>query len=405
METLSILSQLNTSARATSYLKVPSNETIRLQNFIENEFLASEHITEWINSRSPHSGELLLDVPCSPPSVVDYAVNVAYRAFPAWSRTTPHERSEILLRIASILEEWKELFAVWENMDQGKPMLRARAEVDHSIQHFRYFARYILHDESAVRLNKGLEESTLTYEYRVPVGVCAIITSSNMPLYLLTAKIAACLAFGCTGVAKPSELTSMTAFLFGGVLRQAGMDKGRIKEDSEEDEEDDRGIIGLAEYLSKIKRSDSPRCQCDLGNQSVKHVLLECPLLKELRSEMVEELFMEGVSTTLGEQAMLTEVKAAPIVAKFMIASGLLGQFQSVDSVAMGKEQGEEDSKPKPTQDTANVGETGNTSQWPGARSAEVTSHQRTWRTTHAADEDEEAWRHDPNLFVFDLPE
>ncbi|KAG0158417.1 hypothetical protein PDIDSM_5931 [Penicillium digitatum] len=175
------------------------------------------------------------------------------------------------------------------------------------------------------------------------------------------------------------------------------------KKDSEEDEEDDRGakqvnltywkglrkattsvliqlrtgIIGLAEYLSKIKRSDSPRCQCDLGNQSVKHVLLECPLLKEL----------------------------PPIVAKFMIASGLLGQFQSVDSVAMGKEQGEEDSKPKPTQDTANVGETGNTSQWPGARSAEVTSHQRTWRTTHAADEDEEAWRHDPNLFVFDLPE
>ncbi|KAG0153470.1 hypothetical protein PDIDSM_2122 [Penicillium digitatum] len=108
-------------------------------------------------------------------------------------------------------------------------------------------------------------------------------------------------------------------------------------------------------------------------------------LTDKAAQEMVEELFMEGVSTTLGEQAMLTEVKAAPIVAKFMIASGLLGQFQSVDSVAMGKEQGEEDSKPKPTQDTANVGETGNTSQWPGARSAEVTSHQRTWRTTYAA--------------------
>ncbi|QQK47289.1 Aldehyde dehydrogenase (AldH12), putative [Penicillium digitatum] len=128
-------------------------------------------------------------------------------------------------------------------------------------------------------------------------------------------------------------------------------------------------------------------------------------LTDKAAQEMVEELFMEGVSTTLGEQAMLTEVKAAPIVAKFMIASGLLGQFQSVDSVAMGKEQGEEDSKPKPTQDTANVGETGNTSQWPGARSAEVTSHQRTWRTTYAADEDDEAWRQDPNIFVFDLPE
>ena len=75
----------------------------------------------------------------------------------------------------------------------------------------------------------------------------------------------------------------------------------------------------------------------------MRHFLLECPLLEELRSEMVEELFKEGVSITLGEQAMLTEVKAAPIVAKFMIASGLLGQFQSVDSVAMGKEKGEEE--------------------------------------------------------------
>ncbi|QQK46343.1 Aldehyde dehydrogenase (AldH12), putative [Penicillium digitatum] len=183
------------------------------------------------------------------------------------------------------------------------------------------------------------------------------------------------------------------------------------------------GIIGLAEYLSKIKRSDSPRCQCDLGNQSVKHVLLECPLLEELRSEIVEELFEAGVSTTLGEQAMLTEAKAAPIVAKFIIASGLLGQFQSVDSVATGREKGlgDEDHDSikdhhdpikdhhgpttQQNQNTASVGDTGSTTQWPGARSAEVTSHQRTWRTTYAADEDDEAWRHDPNLFVYDLPE
>lgn len=54
--------------------------------------------------------------------------------------------------------------------------------------------------------------ATMTYEHRAPVGVYAIITSWNMPLYLLTSKIAPCLAFGCTGVAKPSELTSITAF-------------------------------------------------------------------------------------------------------------------------------------------------------------------------------------------------
>ncbi|KAJ5393043.1 hypothetical protein N7465_012017 [Penicillium sp. CMV-2018d] len=169
------------------------------------------------------------------------------------------------------------------------------------------------------------------------------------------------------------------------------------------------GIVGLAEYLYKIKRKDSPRCGCDLGNQSVRHVLLECPLLEEQRHAMINKLFEEGVSTTLGEEGMLTKTKAAPIVAEFMIASGLLGQFQLVDSVAMGKEKGEGDEDhhnpiTKPKQDTASAGETGSTSQWHGARSADVTSHQRTWRSAIADDEDDEAWRRDPNLFVYDLP-
>lgn len=100
------------------------------------------------------------------------------------------------------------------------------------------------------------------------------------------------------------------------------------------------GIVGLAEYLCKIKKIDSPRCKCDLGNQSLRHVLLECPLLEESRAEMVEGLFEAGISTMLGEEEMLRESKAALVVAKFMIASGLLGQFQSVHSVATGKEKG-----------------------------------------------------------------
>lgn len=73
----------------------------------------------------------------------------------------------------------------------------------------RYFASYILHDESAARMT---DDNCLTYEHRSPHGVFALISPWNMPLYLLTWKIAPCLAFGCTGVAKPSEFTSMAAF-------------------------------------------------------------------------------------------------------------------------------------------------------------------------------------------------
>lgn len=73
----------------------------------------------------------------------------------------------------------------------------------------RYFAGYILHEEGAARMT---DDNCLTYEHRSPLGVFALISPWNMPLYLLTWKIAPCIAFGCTGVAKPSEMTSMSAF-------------------------------------------------------------------------------------------------------------------------------------------------------------------------------------------------
>ncbi|CAG8886175.1 unnamed protein product [Penicillium egyptiacum] len=228
MEALPTLWQLDTLGRAVNYLNNPANKPLRLQNFIENQFLDCAHTSEWIDSFDPRSGNLLVHVPRSPPNVVEYAINVASCAFRAWSQTPTQMRSVILFRIASIMEQKKEMFAIWESIDQGKSLVRARGEVESSIRHFRFFARYILQDESAVRLNKGRRESTLAHESRVPGGVYAIVTSWNMPLYLLSSNIAPCLAFGCTGVAKPSELTSMTAFLLSEVLRQARVPPGVI---------------------------------------------------------------------------------------------------------------------------------------------------------------------------------
>ncbi|KGO43059.1 hypothetical protein PEX1_104900 [Penicillium expansum] len=122
-----------------------------------------------------------------------------------------------------------------------------------------------------------------------------------------------------------------------------------------------KGVARLAEDLCKIKRKDSSRCQCDLGDQSVRHVLLECPLREELRTEMAEKLFEAGVSAMLGEEEVLKESKAAPIVAKFMIASGLLGQFHSVDSVATGKEKGAGDGNLESNQGTTSARDKGST--------------------------------------------
>ncbi|KAJ5390399.1 uncharacterized protein N7496_001467 [Penicillium cataractarum] len=210
MNLISSLWELDTTERADAYLTSLARP-IRLQNYIENNYSDHSEPSHWIDSFNPRTGELLAQVPRSALSDVDHAVDAASRAFPTWSRTSRQERSEVLLRIAGILSEKKELFAVWESIDQGKTISRARVEVDRAISNFRYFATYILHEEGAVRYVDG-PVSTMTYEHRSPVGVFALISPWNMPLYLLTWKIAPCIAFGCTGVAKPSEVTSMTAF-------------------------------------------------------------------------------------------------------------------------------------------------------------------------------------------------
>ncbi|KAJ5647992.1 hypothetical protein N7490_004364 [Penicillium lividum] len=221
--------KLDTVEGARDFLSSLPDNHIRLQNFIGNDFAQHSNPDNWIESFNPRTGNLLAKVPQSDASDVNRAVEAASQAFPSWSKTSRQERSDILLQIAAIIHEKKEVFAVWESLDQGKTLARARVEVDRAISNFRsvslvlclcrllliltfrYFATYILHEEGSARFVDG-HNSTLTYEHRSPVGVFALISPWNMPLYLLTWKIAPCIAFGCTGVAKPSEVTSVTAF-------------------------------------------------------------------------------------------------------------------------------------------------------------------------------------------------
>lgn len=137
MNLISTLWELDTAERAEAYLTSLARP-VRLQNFIENDYSEHSEPSHWIDSFNPRTGELLAQVPRSALSDVDRAVDAASRAFPSWSRTSRQERSEVLLQIASILSEKKELFAVWESLDQGKTLGRARVEVDRAISNFRY---------------------------------------------------------------------------------------------------------------------------------------------------------------------------------------------------------------------------------------------------------------------------
>lgn len=163
-------------------------------------------------------------LPDSDQSDVNQAVAAAEIAFPLWSATTASVRSAILQRVADLIDRDLNQLALAESVDNGKPVSLARVmDIPRASANMRFFATAILHTESESHLTDG---EALNYTTYSPLGVVGCISPWNLPLYLFTWKIAPALAAGNTVVAKPSELTPMTAFLFSKLCIEAGLPPG-----------------------------------------------------------------------------------------------------------------------------------------------------------------------------------
>jgi aminomuconate-semialdehyde/2-hydroxymuconate-6-semialdehyde dehydrogenase len=198
-------------------------ELVRIQNFINGEFL--EPVSgKYLDNIEPATGKPYSLVPDSDAQDVEIAVAAAEKAFPAWSRATVGERSRILLRIAELIERDLEKLARAESIDTGKPITLARTlDIPRAASNFRFFATAILHTESEAHITDNV---AFNYTLRQPRGIAGLISPWNLPLYLLSWKIAPAIAVGNTAIAKPSELTPMTAFLLGEICGEAGLPNG-----------------------------------------------------------------------------------------------------------------------------------------------------------------------------------
>ncbi len=192
-------------------------------NYIDGE-LREPNAGEWLDSIEPATATPYARVPDSDNSDVAAAVDAAKRAFPSWSRTPAAERSRILLDIAARIDDQREALARAESIDNGKPISLARTvDVPRAAANFRFFATAILHTESE---SHRTDDVAINYTLRQPRGVAGLISPWNLPLYLFTWKVAPALATGNTAVAKPSEVTPMTAYLLSEICRDAGLPPG-----------------------------------------------------------------------------------------------------------------------------------------------------------------------------------
>lgn len=195
----------------------------KILNFINGEYTEPVSKT-YSDNINPATGEVYSQIPDSDGRDVQLAVDAAAKAFQAWSVIPVSKRSDILLRIASLIEKNSDRLALAESIDQGKPVWLAKAvDIPRARDNFHFYATGAIHLATEAH---AMENTAINYTLRQPIGIAGCISPWNLPLYLFTWKIVPALASGNCVVAKPSEITPMTAYLLGELCNEAGLPKG-----------------------------------------------------------------------------------------------------------------------------------------------------------------------------------
>ncbi|MFM9840468.1 MAG: aldehyde dehydrogenase [Cyclobacteriaceae bacterium] len=195
----------------------------KISNYINGQ-LISPQSGNYLDNYNPAEGKIYSQLPDSNEHDVNLAVQAAQSAFVGWSAMPIAQRAAILQKIADLIDRDIDKLALAESIDQGKPVKLAKAvDIPRASANLRFFATASMHFSSESHLMEG---EAINYTTRTPIGVVGCISPWNLPLYLFTWKIAPALAAGCTVIAKPSELTPMTAFLFSQLCMEAGLPAG-----------------------------------------------------------------------------------------------------------------------------------------------------------------------------------
>ena len=247
----------------------------KIKNYINGKLVESSS-GNCIDNYNPASGKVYSLVPDSNEDDINAAVLAANTAFQSWSKTSKKYRSDLLMRLASKIEDYSEELIIAESRDNGKPEALARlVDIPRASENFRFFATAILHFSSELH---DMDGKALNYTLREPIGVAACISPWNLPLYLLTWKIAPALAAGNTVVAKPSEVTPMTAYILSKICAEIDFPPGVLNI-----------VHGIGSKIGDFLtgHEDTPIVSFTGGTQTGRHIArIASPMFKKISLEL-----------------------------------------------------------------------------------------------------------------------
>ncbi|MDO9000170.1 MAG: aldehyde dehydrogenase [Bacteroidota bacterium] len=246
-----------------------------IKNYI-NGALTEPISKKHLDNFNPATGKVYSQIPDSDDKDVELAYIAAKEAFKTWSITSKEKRSEYLLKIAALIEKNLDKLALAESIDNGKPLKLAKTvDIPRAAANFHFYGTGILHYASHAH---SMEEAAINYTVRQPVGVAGCISPWNLPLYLFSWKIAPALAAGCTVVAKPSEITPMTAYLLSEICIEAGLPAGVLNI-----------VHGLGNKVGNaiVSHTDIPLISFTGGTLTGKNIAsIAAPMFKKLSLEL-----------------------------------------------------------------------------------------------------------------------
>ena len=277
----------------------------RILNYINGELVPPQN-NAYIDNYNPATGKVYSEIPNSGEVDVQLAIDSARAAFSYWSNLKPTERSVWLEKIADRIDERLDELALAESTDNGKPLkLATTVDIPRARDNFKFYSTAIMHYASE---SHQTSSSVINYTLRKPVGVAACISPWNLPLYLFSWKIAPALAAGNTVVAKPSEVTPMTAYLLSEICIEVGLPKGvlnivhglgsstgnSIISSNDIDLVSFTGGTATGEHIARIVAPKFKKMSLELGGKNPNIIFDDCDFDQALKTSLRSSFANQG---------------------------------------------------------------------------------------------------------------
>lgn len=295
-----------------------NSEMQKVQNFINGEYIDPIK-GQYMDNVEPGTGKIFAKIPNATQEDLAIAVKVAKEAFPIWSTMPIDKRSRVLHKLADLIESHLDEYALMESRDNGKPLWLAKAvDIPRASTNFRFYASSIVNFSTEANISEGF---MVNYTRRAPIGIVGCISPWNLPLYLFSWKIAPALAMGNCVIAKPSELTPMTAFMLGELANEAGIPKGvlnilhgegKIIGQAIVEHEDTKAIsftggTSTGKIVAGTASQQFKKVSLELGGKNPNIIFADCDMQEAVKTSVKSSFTNQGEICLCGSRILVEE--------------------------------------------------------------------------------------------------